>query len=193
MPSFKTVTMKNTKGQEYQIDLSLNDAAIMDSHLEIEVTGRYRRNDSEQWEEKIFIVRLVSSQNKIQVIFHSKVIGEIDLRRFEGALDETFDKLDASDAWNQVREFFLDNGEIVEQAIQRIPAFDPVFGCLLKSGLSTAIGQLLECYPQVRALANPLHRVWATLRCLGVNSFVMASKFTLRTLKCAALGGWDIV
>lgn len=196
MASFKTVSMRNHKDQEYQIELSLNDAAIMKNNLEIAVAGRYREIRENQWKEEIFIVRLVSEEKLIQVIFHDEIVGTINLNNLGDFLTETFDELETPEAWTEIEGLFLDNGgELIESAIQRIPAFDPVFGCLLKSGLSTAIGQLIECHSETRALSmeRPRQRILGILRCLGVNSLAMAGKFTFRTLKCAAMGGWDTV
>ncbi len=196
MRSFKTITMKDAEGREYQIDLSLNDAAIMDNNLEIEVVGRYRHNHIEQWNEEVFTVRLVPANRLINVIYHNEIIGTISLINLDEGLNEVFDELDGPSAWNALHEFFLENGgEFIGDVIQRIPAFDPVFGCLLKSGLSTAIGQLIECHSKTRAMEIELLRqkVLAMLRCLGVNSFAMAGKFTFRALRCAAMGGWDVI
>ena len=53
-----------------------------------------------------------SIEEIIQVVFHDEVIGTINLNNFDGVLEEAFNELHLTDAWNQVKDFFIDNGPL---------------------------------------------------------------------------------
>jgi hypothetical protein len=193
MPSFKTIKLQSKDGNECVFDLNLNDAAFMDDNLEIEVKGKYRKSNKDKWHEEVFTLQLNTSENKIFVMYRDEPVGEVDLNQFGENLDDIFNNEDIDDRWERIRELISDYGEGIEAAIESIPVPDPIFGCLIRAGISTTIGQLLECYPRTRLAKSFSQKIIPMLQCLGVNSLVMAGRFTMRTLKCAATGGWNIV
>jgi hypothetical protein len=83
----------------------------------------------------------------------------------------------------------------VEQLIDLIPTGDPIFGCLLRSGISTAAGQGLRCYLEQRKKDHTSKRrmIWEILRCMGHNSLRMLAKFTRKTFLCALSAGLPII
>jgi hypothetical protein len=151
------------------------------------------------------------------VIYQNEVIGTISLSGVDDAFDDAFDEFEAevhelavrgnwrelldrahehvgdiSDGlWGHIKTVLHDGGERAEQVIQGIPAGDPVFGCLIRSGLSTAIGHLIKCNARVGSVQNVRRRVARIARCLRADSIAIGVKFILRTLKCAATGGLD--
>ena len=195
MPSLKKITFRNEAGNEYEIELSLNDAAIMDDHVDIDIHGRQRRSPEEEWTEESFTARFDYRNAQLLVLYRGERIGVIDLNDadiLENAVAAEEDGDEGS--WEVISNWLEDNGESVEHVIDHIPAIDPVFGCLIRAGLSTTIGQFISCYPQVRR-ASETRWQWIAnmLRCLGVNSFVMMAKFTKRTIRCALGAGWGLV
>ena len=200
MSNIKTVKGCDDQGNEYVIGLSLNDAAITKELLEIEVSGEYRKRGSRRWLHVVFTVQYNPAKNIIIIIYENETIGSIELREFNEGFSEYLDELEGSKAWeeicnyvvpsktDQVEEVAEDNS--IETFIDGIPAAEPVFGCLIKAGLSTTIGQIIRCNAELNSSVKeeePIgrrKRIWLILRCLGVHTLSMSSKFVWRSVRC---------
>ena len=190
MPLLKKIKFRHPNGAECKVKLDLNDTAIMDDCLEMEVGGKFRQGPDEEWIKRKFTVRFNAEINAIEILHDGEVIGTIVLDAVGDFIARELDELPAPEAWEKIREMFEDGGALIDELIQSIPVPDPIFGCLIKAGLSTAIGQLLECNTIVPVRETAKQRIWELLRCLGFNSLPMISKFTFRTLRCAVSFGW---
>ncbi|MCR9194105.1 MAG: hypothetical protein NXH88_05185 [Hyphomonas sp.] len=71
----------------------------------------------------------------------------------------------------------------IEELIQGFPT-EPGIGCLIKAGLSTSVGQLIECHHETRDWPLVTPKVRAMLRCLQVNVMAMGVRAFGRTVRC---------
>ena len=207
MAYFKSCKFVSRGGDEYQLDLDLNDEAIMRNHVEFVVAGTVRKGASGRTIHAQFTVRLNVPDNRIEVIHQDQIVGTIYLARPDinqvADVDEpeTLQLREHIDnTWERICAFLEEGGrESIERIIDNIPAVDPVFGCLIRAALSTAIGQLLKCYAQDRPIEEDLrHRegeinrrrqAMRVLECLKNNLLAIGSRFAMRFWKCFAFGG----
>ena len=89
----------------------------------------------------------------------------------------------------------FDEVYIVDQVLEKIPAHffgggDPITGCLIRSGLSVTIGQLIDCRNNT-AEVRPwiMKRMYALGSCLKHSFPGMCIKLAYKTAKCIFKGG----
>jgi hypothetical protein len=189
MAELGTKRFKDEDGNIFEINLSLNDAAVMDDNLEMIVTGSYREAGADIPVKAEFLIRLNPAENALEIYFENEARASIDLADLFDFDPDEFENLEGEEAWATIVGIMKDGGEALSAVIDSIPVPEPVFGCLLRAGISTATGQIVSCYMAFRQVENIRSRVAHVLRCLSVNSLVMLSKFTWRTFKCALGGG----
>ncbi|KDM93377.1 hypothetical protein [Photobacterium galatheae] len=74
-----------------------------------------------------------------------------------------------------------------EQFIENMPPLifgDPILGCLMRSGLSALIGEILSCKDNTSEVDMLHERLLAICRCLRAKSNTITIKITLRAMKC---------
>ena len=189
MADLGTKSFRDENGNIYEVNLSLNDAAVMDDNLEMIVTGSYREAGADIPLKAEFLIRLNPSEDALEIYFENERRAVIKLAELSGFNPDEFENLEMEEAWATITEIMEDGGDAISAMIDSIPVPDPVFGCLLRAGISTAAGQIVSCYMAFHQVANIRSRIAHVLRCLSVNSLVMLSKFTWRTFKCALGGG----
>ena len=74
--------------------------------------------------------------------------------------------------------------QAIETAIQSLPVPEPAFGCVIKAGISTTVGQMIRCHNRHRMIEQRRSRAWEIVKCLGINAPGMTIKAALRTLGC---------
>lgn len=189
MADLGTKSFRDENGNIYEVNLSLNDAAVMDDNLEMIVTGSYREAGADIPMTAEFLIRLNPSEDTLEIYFENERRAVIHLRELVDFDPDAFESLEMEEAWTTIAGILEDGGDALSAAIDSVPVPDPVFGCLLRAGISTAAGQIVSCYMAFRQVENIRQRIAHVLRCLSVNSLVMLSKFTWRTFKCALGGG----
>lgn len=125
------------------------------------------------------------------VSFGGVEVGHIplgDIRTDEAELLPTEDGRTES-AWEELLGFFVPAGApldaVIERAIQALPfPFDPVLGCLIKSGIASIAGQIVRCYNGTGEFEGRLARARAIARCLGENVGRIFWATTRRTFNC---------
>lgn len=178
----KIASHRITSGDhEYELDIDLKDAAIMQNRVEFEVAARRRHLREDAWEQESVTLRFDFEERVAQVLYRGEEIGRIDLSRIDLPED-----MPAEAAWSMIADAW--DGSPIEQMIQMIPG-DPVVGCLLKAGISTTVGQTIRCYGQAAGARSFRERIKETLRCLGQNTIRMILTATARTLRCMVLLG----
>lgn len=176
-----------SRGQyDYEIEIGLDDAALMDNALEFEVVARRSWRGEHPHVEVPAKVSVDLASMTATVRIADQEIGKIDL-----AALEIPEALPAEDAWNRLKAAWEYHGaEPLEEALQAIPVPDPVFGCLLKAGLTTTLGQTMKCYDQVKGASGGFRRVRRVFVCLAENGVGMIWTATSRSLRCMAMLGF---
>ncbi len=81
-----------------------------------------------------------------------------------------------------IPEFFPD---AIEQAIDAFPAIDPMLGCLIKSGVSATVGQIVRCNnigaPHRDGINERIHKIFG---CLKENIGPVARRAAAKTMWC---------
>ncbi len=82
----------------------------------------------------------------------------------------------------------------MEEAIQSLPIpVDPLLGCVLKSGISATVGQVIRCnneYVLLKKDHTMRERLTLMFECLRENSGKIMRRAFFRTLKCWVTLGW---
>jgi hypothetical protein len=178
----KITSHRITSGDyEYELDIDLKDAAIMQNQAEFEVAARRRHRREREWQEESVTLRFDLAEGVAQVLYRDEEVGRIDLSQIDIPEDTP-----AEIAWEMIAEAW--EGSLIEEVIQSIPT-DPVVGCLLKAGISTTVGQTIRCYRQAVDVPSLSGRIRQTLLCLGDNTLRMIMTATARTLRCVVLAG----
>jgi hypothetical protein len=154
---------------EYELDLSWNDAAFAENDLAFEVSVT-RRTDGMPNTQKFSASVSVRPDKESQPILYLKV----------GGMEVEF----------PLRELFEES-----QIIDKIPASfygfgDPLTGCLVRAGLSAVIGQVINCKNQTSGIDWYWDRLHAIGRCMKAHLGSMGVAVVLRAGRCVANAGF---
>lgn len=167
---------------EYELDIDFKDAAIMENEISFDISARKRKVGFTDWEEVALNLRFDFEAMEAIVTFEDHEIGRIDLSRID-LPGQAF----AEQAWDAISNAY--SGSPIEETIQAIPT-DPIFGCLIKAGVSTTVGQTMSCYNESYDAEGGLPaRIRQTIICLGQNSIWMILTASTRTLRCIMMAG----
>jgi hypothetical protein len=160
----------------YDLELNWDDVAFADNTIAFEVTAsRYRLADPDK---------------RLEVL---SVSLSIDPRTNEPPV------LVLSVGGKEVTKFPLESIVNEAQFIDRIPASmyslvfggDPITGCLIRSGLSASIGQLIECKNESTGLQWVRPRMSAIGRCMREHIPQMGARMAFRAAKCVFVVGME--
>jgi hypothetical protein len=182
-----------TRGRrQYRFEVNLDDAAIMEDSLAIDIEASTRELSGETWSEWYPIklrVEVRTAEEQAVLLYEDRVVGRISLRT-DVPENDNFDgdgmDVEAEDAALAPALSEFDWAE----AIDAIPAVDPVFGCLIRGAASTVIGQAIRCWKQVGVQDELRDRTWKVLGCLRESGTKMAFTFVCRAGMCMVKGGF---
>ena len=121
---------------------------------------------------------------------HPNILGVIDSGTISGPEGKLHYYVMPFVSGESLRERLEGNTQLpLEEALQAIPVPDPVFGCMLKAGLTTTLGQTMKCYDQVKGASGGFRRVRRVFVCLAENGVGMIWTATSRSLRCMAMLG----
>ena len=182
------------RGNRYTLRLGVevHGAILNDGNVETTVSAiRHVENGDDI--HLTAIVRLESFARRIAILLPEQEPIYIDIEYFESFADRDGGEIDLpedlehGDALGQAAQDLLDGAgldEAIEAAIQAMPVPEPAFGCLIKAGVSTTVGQLIRCHNRHRRIEQRRNRAWQIVTCLGVNAPGMTIRAALRTLGC---------
>ena len=154
---------------EYELGLDWDDGAFVERQVKIDVTARRRHKNEEQWQEYSVSLSLEDDDEQGPVI-----------RVKSQDYDEKFPL----------------NGLLEEsQLIDLLPAHvfaggEPVTGCLIRSGISATVGQIISCRNETAGIEWFRARARAMFSCLRENIPNMTGRMALRAAVCIARGGF---
>ncbi len=175
------------KGREYRIEVDFDDAAITQDSAPFEIRAAFRDLGQKDWNEISLTIDLRYAEGVLVVRQGEREIGRIPLDLALAPAEEPTGTDIDIDADSALIEDAL-GAKAVEELIHLIPS-DPIFGCIVKSAVSTAVGQIIRCWRQVGKAENfkdKAYRVGACLRDYGAR---MALTFMWRAGRCAATLG----
>jgi hypothetical protein len=161
----------------YEFALHLDDAALTDGHIAIGVEAR-------RWpRERPDAVQHVTAEVTIQRE-DERLMLVVALNAGGAGIEAQSDEL----RWD------LSQFVSVEQVLEAIPAWaltgDPITGCMVRAGLSTVVGQLLNCKNETAQINAWRERLLALGRCMVRHVPDMTTTAIRRTLGCIARFGF---
>lgn len=154
---------------EYELELNWDDKAFVENAIKFGITARRKHKAENEWYEHSVSLSLEEDEELGPVICIST--------------DNFNDK-------------FPLNGLVEEsEFIDWLPAHvfgagDPITGCLIRSGLSTTIGQIISCRNETAAIKWFIQRAKAICFCVKDNIPAMTGKMALRATLCIVKGGF---
>lgn len=160
------------EGREYIVKLNLDDAAIMEESFVIEVNASVTDKEGNSYEESLSL-NLDFETWQGQIIHNESVLHEFDLRNipFPNNINGTESpegmEIGEEGASDMVAEFVDESiGDHILDVINAMPVPDPILGCALKAGISSALGQALVCNEYVGGDGTKKQRFWKIARCM---------------------------
>ena len=186
--------IRDGRGNRYtlRLDVDVHSAILNDGNVETSVVA-IRHVDGGEDIELTALVRLESFERRLAIILPEQAPIHLDLESFEGlpAREDSevgpHDDIEQGDAIDQAARDLLDAAgldQAIETAIQSLPVPEPAFGCVIKAGISTTVGQMIRCHNRHRMIEQRRGRAWEIVKCLGINAPGMTIKAALRTLGC---------
>lgn len=174
----RVITHREEHGEwVYEFALHLDDAALTNGHIAIGVeTRRWSRERPDAVQHVAADVTVRPEGERLFLV--------IALRAGAEGVEVQSD------------EFGWDLSEIVsvEQVLEAIPAWaftgDPITGCMVRAGLSTVIGQVLNCKNETARIGTWRQRLLAMGRCMAHHVPDMTATAIRRTLGCIARFGF---
>lgn len=174
--------------REYRVAADLDDAAIMEDTLRIAIEAAVRQLPNGEWFTESVELLVSLRESSVQVLLHGKSIATV---RLNLPIDDVSDFL--GNGLDILKDGRLIENEIgsagIEDLIHMIPA-DPLFGCIVKSTVSTLIGQTIRCWQSTSNASSLRNRVRDIGGCLREHGVRMALTFMYRAGRCAALAGF---
>lgn len=185
-------------GRLYHLELGIDRIAALRDDLTIEIAARSYSSTGDGGVSIQAAVTLDLERHEIVIEVEGAEIGRIPLDATEvsDADDADVEGADARRAWEILVEnlFQADDdptAETIEAIIDRMPAVDPLLGCLLKGAISASVGQLIRCHGQLTPRDETTRQKLGTIAaCLGKNVWGMLGRATYRALRCMAAGGF---
>ena len=175
------------RSTEYRVAADLDDAAIVRGALRVTVLAAVRSLPDGPWLEETLDLVVDLTRSVVEVVVNGAVIATVPF---------TLPLADSVDFLGNDIDVVLDDGVIehalgahgIEALIHLMPA-DPFIGCLVKSAVSTAIGQIIRCWRSARK-GGPIAELARDIGgCLREHSLRMALTFLYRAGRCAVLVG----
>lgn len=149
----------------YEVELGWDADAYVDNEIALEVRGSRQSIEGEPDRYELAVSVAVNTER--QLVIRAEPFGEVSI-----ALSELFG---------------------AHQIIDRIPsvffAGEPIVGCLVRSGLSASISQIIECNNETAGIDWYRPRIKAIAHCLRENVANIGIKMAGRAIRCVAFLG----
>ena len=152
-------------GETYELAIAWDDAAFADGVVAIDVTASRAKSEHPEDRDELNVTTAVETDGEERPILAIKFQGETVASI---PLDELFDE---------------------SQLIDRIPSFvfggDPMLGCLVRSGLSASIGQIISCRNETAGVEWVRPRMSEIARCVRGNVPNLCATAAFRAARCS--------
>lgn len=173
---------------EYHVAADLDDAAIVDGSLSVTVKARVRSLPEGPWFDVEVELSADFSNLLVEVKVGDRVIATVPLHLpLAKAANAVLNDIDILADAGVIEHAIGAYG--IETLIHIIPT-DPFLGCLIKSAVSTTIGQIIRCWGSTEK-GLPISRLANSIGgCLRDYSVRMALTFMYRAGRCSILLGF---
>ena len=154
----------------YQIAVTWNEAAFSDGDISFGITVTKTKGDSDEGSVEISATMSVAEGENERPVAKFELLG----REFELSLE---DLTGESDFVDRIPAAFFSGGE-------------PVTGCLLRSGISATLGQVLECKSATENHPWFRERTMAVGNCVRNSIPEMGAKLAFRATECILRDGF---
>ena len=201
---FKLENLRENSLETYEVEIRINDDSMMKGLLEFEAVVRKTKdehgNKVTNQESEPAKVKMDPVKRK-GVVTYGQIERDFELPDLQGFREpedprdgqpEDFSDAGAPsfvEAVKPVEEFFLD-------CMEYVPAGDPIFGCLVKAGVTSTIGQSLRCrnlhrqHDDKYRSASWRQKAQMITDCLWEHRKEISGRALKRALKCVARGGF---
>ena len=176
-----------------ELDIGLDESAALDGAvIAFEVTATLHEPGRHPYTQTM-TVEIDIATNRGVVKWNDADIYKFDLSQLPTLLDgeeERIPDVDAGEADAIGEAVEKGMGEKIGEMIDAMPVPEPFFGCALKAGISSVIGQTLACNEKAGGPGGPRQRARRIFKCLLKNSGGILWKTAWRYALCVArLGG----
>lgn len=190
MAPIKTITFTRD-GKRYDVQISLDDQAIMNDRLTFEVSAKVTPPDGPPFEKALALeLDLVNRRGAIldgDERLHEFEFSDVDVRMSDGVETPGGMNKDSGLGTDAVGDFVGESiGRQIEAIIEAMPVPDPILGCALKAGISSTLGQALTCNEMVGPDGPMRRRLWAIARCMADHGGGLLTRTLWRGLRCMA-------
>ena len=169
MPSFSRLRFERG-GAAYEFDLDWDDAAFADGAIRFEVRARRRTLPDGE------------------VLEHTVSLSIERVR--DGEMPVLLVSADGKDIFAFELADLVDEAEVLEKIPSVVFGGDPIVGCLIRSGVSAVVGQLIHCKNDTVDERWTIPRVRAIGQCLRRNIPGMTARAAFRAARCVVRAGF---
>jgi hypothetical protein len=155
-------------GRRYELDLNWDDAAFADGELKFDVTARAGNKD----------LGLFDQEHSVSVI-----VTLADARPVFTV------QADGHEVFTLPLDNLVDEAEVLERIPSHLFGGDPMIGCLIRSGVSAFVGQLIHCKNNTSG-DGWRERLRAIGACLRANIPGMTGRAAFRAARCMLRAGF---
>ncbi len=177
---------------EYKIEIALDHDALLENQLRTSVTGAVRRIGDEEWDEVTYDIEVDFKTEMLLVKYGGETVATVPLGlSLADSIEPGGEDIDV-EADDDVISGALETiggTDLAEHILQALPVPDPFLGCLLKSAISTTVGQIVRCW-NAQQTKRPLKYVVRQMaECLGAHKWGMVATFLVRSGRCMVFCG----
>jgi hypothetical protein len=185
--------------RRYELTLGVDVGALQQSELHLDVTATVSGEGVEPFEETL-TVEIRPLERRGRVLAGDRVIHEFDYAQFDVRINQGAESppgmeydYDDGPQIDKVAEAVESGlGDYVAGLIDAMPVPDPIFGCLLKAGISSTIGQAIACTEVVGLEGAVRQVVWRLARCMRDHIGGILTRTLWRTARCIVTLGMPI-
>ncbi len=165
MPRMTGVTFRRGD-REYVLDLNWDDDAFVDGHIAIEMVAGWRTPGDDELVESVqasVAIEPLPDQNRADLVVR---IGDKEVFR------------------DDLAQLFGEDSILGRFPPEAFSFGDPILGCLIRSGISAAVGQIIDCKERTESVDWLWDRLRAIGRCLKENGVRIAARTLMRAGGC---------
>lgn len=171
MPQLAKLILSDEEGYEYELSLAWDDSHYMEKSIKFDVQCRRRHINEKAWLQPVSVSVSIESDEEHGAAL---VIESIEKRLYFPLSD------------------LIGESDILDQIPAHLFGGETIVGCLIRSGLSTSVAQIIECKNATRDVGLEWFRprAIAIFGCMREKMPEMAGTFSMRSFKCVMLGGF---
>ncbi len=173
----------------YELAVDFEDEKIIEDLIVFNLEAQVTTSDKAQHKETLSIEInwdkykvTIASGNEILKVFE---FSELDVRVSSEDGSEFIPGMEEGELKDGVYDTVSEGiDEGISRIIDAMPVPDPIFGCLIKAGISSVVGQAIACNEVRGNYIQESNRFWQIVKCLREHLGGVASRTLWRTARC---------